>query len=90
MRNKTNPTEKNTADASAEASLRAQIETRAYHLWLAAGGRHGDDLKHWLQAESEILKAAIQDQSERSSAREASSRPKPHSSPAHYEEVSKK
>jgi hypothetical protein len=53
-------------------------------------GRYGDDLKHWLHAESEILNGAIQDQSERSSAREASSRPKPHSSPAHNEEVSKK
>ena len=34
--------------------LRAQIEMRAYHLWRAEGGHHGNALNHWLQAESEI------------------------------------
>lgn len=34
--------------------LRAQIEARAYHLWRQGGGRHGDDLNHWLQAEREL------------------------------------
>jgi hypothetical protein len=39
------------------ADLRAQIETRAYHLWLADGGRHGNDLYYCLQAEREVARA---------------------------------
>jgi catalase len=35
--------------------LRAQIELRAHHLWQADGGRHGNALNHWLQAEREIM-----------------------------------
>ena len=35
--------------------LRDQIELRAYHIWLAGGGGHGNDLQHWLQAEKEIV-----------------------------------
>ena len=38
-----------------EAGLREQIEKRAYHIWRSAGSLHGDDLSHWLQAESEVL-----------------------------------
>ena len=38
-----------------DVDLRTQIEVRAYQLWLAGGGRHGEDLNHWLQAEREIL-----------------------------------
>ena len=37
------------------ADLRAQIEARAYQLWLASGARHGEALNHWLQAERELL-----------------------------------
>jgi hypothetical protein len=37
------------------AGLRARIEARAYHLWLADGGRHGNDLHYWLQAEREVI-----------------------------------
>ena len=33
--------------------LREQIEKRAHEIWLAAGCPRGDDLRHWLQAESE-------------------------------------
>jgi hypothetical protein len=39
-------------------SMREQIETRAYQIWIADGGGHGNDLQHWLQAEAEILKAS--------------------------------
>ena len=35
--------------------LRAEIEVRAYHHWRADGGRHGNALNHWLQAEREIM-----------------------------------
>lgn len=31
------------------------IAHRAYELWEARGGQHGDDLKDWFRAESELL-----------------------------------
>jgi len=34
--------------------LRAEIEKRAYVIWLNGDGGHGRDLDHWLRAESEI------------------------------------
>ena len=34
--------------------LHEQIGLRAYHIWLASGGGHGNDLQHWFQAEKEI------------------------------------
>ena len=52
-----------------QATLHARIEQRAYDIWLASGGRHGEDLSHWLQAEREILKTARQDQTGRTSKR---------------------
>jgi len=58
-------------ELSAEVALREQIEKRAYHLWLANGGGHGEALRHWLQAESEVLKAVQQDEKERADARNA-------------------
>ena len=30
------------------------VNLRAYELWQAAGGQHGDDLRHWLEAEREV------------------------------------
>lgn len=33
----------------------AEIALRAFELFLADGARHGRDLEHWLQAESELL-----------------------------------
>ena len=36
-------------------TLRLQIELRAYHLWLADGGRYDNRLIHWLRAEREIM-----------------------------------
>jgi HSP20 family molecular chaperone IbpA len=37
------------------SKLNSKVATRAYELFQQNGGRHGDDLFHWLQAESEIL-----------------------------------
>ena len=31
-----------------------EVNRRAYELWEAAGGGHGDDLRHWLAAEREL------------------------------------
>lgn len=28
-----------------------EIKRRAYELWEAAGGQHGEDMRHWLEAE---------------------------------------
>jgi len=43
-----------TAKSSPESNLREQIEKRAYEIWMVGGGRHGEDITHWLQAESEV------------------------------------
>jgi catalase len=52
-------TQKPTADPENNLTdrpdLRAEIEIRAYHHWRADGGRHGNALNHWLQAEREIM-----------------------------------
>ena len=52
------PAKKDLAQQTDRPDLRAEIETRAYHLWRSDGGRHGNDLNHWLQAEREILNYA--------------------------------
>ena len=44
-------------DLRGHGDLRAQIEARAYHLWLVDGCPHGNDLYYWLEAEREISKA---------------------------------
>ena len=31
-----------------------EVNRRAYELWEAAGGEHGDDLRHWFEAEREV------------------------------------
>ncbi|HLH55242.1 MAG TPA: DUF2934 domain-containing protein [Verrucomicrobiae bacterium] len=53
---KSKSTQKNKVnEAQDSAVVRKQIETRAYEIWGASGGAHGDDVKHWLQAENEVL-----------------------------------
>jgi len=37
----------------------SEIAHRAYELFLAAGGPHGRDLEHWLQAESELRDRSV-------------------------------
>jgi Protein of unknown function (DUF2934) len=43
-----------TAKSSPDPDLQLQIERRAYEIWEAGGARHGEDIKHWLQAETEV------------------------------------
>jgi len=38
-----------------DPNLRHQIEKRAYEIWLSNGGRHGNEVAHWFQAEKEVL-----------------------------------
>jgi len=42
------------AEPQSAEMLREQIGVRAYYIWLASGGGHGNDLQHWLQAEEEV------------------------------------
>ena len=57
----------NSAPASPESSdLRAQVEKRAYEIWLNEGGGHGCDLDHWLRAERELPVAPVGRQKEAS------------------------
>jgi Protein of unknown function (DUF2934) len=44
---------------ASEASIRAQIEFRAYEGFLARGGAHGDDLADWFKAERELNVRAV-------------------------------
>ncbi len=39
--------------------LRAEVEKRAYEIWLNEGGGHGCDLDHWLRAERELTGAPL-------------------------------
>jgi len=59
--------------------LRERIEKRAYHLWLAGGSGHGDQLRHWLQAEGEVLKAIKHEEEARATARKTRPTGKPRS-----------
>ena len=77
----------NVALREREVALRERIEKRAYHLWLSSGGSHGEHLRHWLQAESEMLKAERQDQALRNSNAQPA---KPRTSPAPNEANPKK
>jgi hypothetical protein len=36
------------------AELRLEIEKRAYELWQADGGPHGNDVHYWLVAERDL------------------------------------
>ena len=40
-------------DSPETRDLRAEVEKRAYEIWLNEGGRHGCGLDHWLRAERE-------------------------------------
>ena len=42
------------AKSSPHLDLRQQIERRAYEIWEAGGSRHGEDIMHWLRAETEV------------------------------------
>ena len=55
MKNGTRKKANNVLASQDSADLRAEIEKRAYEIWLNEGGNHGSDLDHWLQAEKEIV-----------------------------------
>jgi len=55
MKTKAHKTHQEIPKSSPDPDLREQIEKRAYEIWLASGGRHGDDVIHWLQAENEVM-----------------------------------
>ena len=57
MKDNSNRKINRTVKTQGPATLREQIEIRAYQIWLASGGADGNALQHWLQAEAEILKA---------------------------------
>jgi len=40
---------------AAAAPTHEEIARRAYHLWEAAGRRHGGDVDDWVQAERELV-----------------------------------
>ena len=41
--------------AAEEALLKEEIRREAHKLWQAGGCRHGEDLRHWLEAENAVL-----------------------------------
>jgi hypothetical protein len=70
MKNGTRKKINNTAK-SESADLRAEIENRAYEIWLNEGGGPGNDLDHWLRAERELA-GGTSTQNEASAKRQAS------------------
>lgn len=74
----------------AEVDLRERIEKRAYHLWMTGGGGHGEHLRHWLQAESEVLKAINQEREERAAAGKTRPTGKPRSAAVSHDALANK
>lgn len=54
MKNGTRKKSSSTLASQESPELRAEIEKRAYEIWLNEGGDHGSDLDHWLRAEREL------------------------------------
>ena len=77
MRETSNSSNNQPVELPDDVALRERIEKRAYHLWLASGGSHGEHLRHWLQAESEVLKAIHQENGEQAAVRRPKSAAKP-------------
>ena len=61
-----------------DAGLRRKIEVRAYHIWLESGGGQGDNERHWLQAERELMEATKREEKPQSDARSRNKTAKPH------------
>ena len=55
MKNRNRKKTNGASHAGDRVDLRAQIEKRAYDLWLADSCRDGNHLNHWLQAEREMV-----------------------------------
>jgi len=62
MKPKVRSNNNGTVHVSAESGLHEKIRGRAHEIWLARGCCHGDDVRHWLEAERQVL-AEIQRQS---------------------------
>lgn len=58
-RTRKSPTTPATTTASSLSLSHADIASRAYELFLAAGAPHGRDLEHWLQAERELRNRSV-------------------------------
>ena len=54
MKNGTRKKTDNVLASPKHRDLRAEVEKRAYEIWLNEGGGHGRDLDHWLRAEREL------------------------------------
>ena len=61
-----------------DTGLRRKIAERAYHIWLANGGGHGDHECHWLQAERELMQVTKRGGKPQSGARSTKKTAKPH------------
>jgi hypothetical protein len=55
MKPKTHSNNNSAAPVPGDAGLREQIKRRAHEIWLANGCCHGDNIRHWLAAEREVL-----------------------------------
>jgi len=55
MKNRNQKKTKGASHARDRLDLCAQIEKRAYDLWLADSCRDGNHLNHWLHAEREMV-----------------------------------
>src|SRR5882724_13674506 len=64
MKTNANANEKN-SDIP-DAALRRKIEELAYYIWLASGRRHGDDERHWFEAERQLMETTKQEREQRS------------------------
>jgi hypothetical protein len=54
MKNRTQKKKSNTPASPESPDLRAEVEKRAYQIWLNEGSGHGSDLDYWLRAEREL------------------------------------
>ena len=50
-----NPTEKSQPQTVPGASIREEIELRAYQIYIERGRAHGEDVEDWLRAERELV-----------------------------------
>ena len=49
-----NPPSETSLPPQGQLVYEQEINRRAYELWEAAGGQHGEDMRHWLEAEREV------------------------------------
>jgi hypothetical protein len=59
MKNRTQKKKSNARASTESPDLRAEVEKRAYQIWLSEGSGHGSDLNHWLRAERELAGSPV-------------------------------